>query len=234
MNVNDLISYVGLLCGLTLKSIRPGAEITILCVDAEKGNLILRTKSGENKSRPLSELVFLWNELQRKPAVHVDEALHGSGTSRNQPETILANLPYIEWLKIDGKKHIAYVGKRTHPFGTLQKMSAAETVKTMEAMHNTEVTPNSVIVDSDVNSVIHMLQRVSDGTVNTLSMGIYLFTANNTCIAIATPMSVGIEEGTYTVVEGNLPEQFVPCTLNGVQYAACTLGHLKCLVHSKS
>ena len=162
MNVNDLISDVGLLCGLTLKSIRPGAEITILCVDAEKGNLILRTKSGENKSRPLSELVFLQNELQRKPAVHVDEALHGSGTSRNQPETILANLPYIEWLKIDGKKHIAYVGKRTHPFGTLQKMSAAETVKTMEAMHNTEVTPNSVIVDYDVNSVIHMLQRVSE------------------------------------------------------------------------
>jgi len=62
--------------------------------------------------------------MNRLSAVHVDEVLHGSGTSRNQPETILANLPYVEWLKLDNKKHIAFVGKNTHLYGTLKQMDS--------------------------------------------------------------------------------------------------------------
>lgn len=56
------------------------------------------------------------------PAAHVDSVLGGSGSSRSQPETILANLPYVEWLTVAGKKNIAYVGDDTHEKGTLHKM----------------------------------------------------------------------------------------------------------------
>lgn len=64
----------------------------------------------------------IWDQLCSKPAVHVDAVLGGSGSSRNQPETILANLPYIEWLRINNKKHIVFVGEATHDFGTLRQM----------------------------------------------------------------------------------------------------------------
>ena len=109
-------------------AIRPGATITVLDVDTEKGCLLLKTKQGQTRSRPLSELQTIWNELNQKPAVHVEGVLHVSGTSRNQPETILANLPYIEWLKLNNKKHIAFVGKNTHPFETLKQMSPLDSV----------------------------------------------------------------------------------------------------------
>ena len=84
------------------RDIRPGSNITIIDIDDEHNNIILRTSQGAMKSRPIGELDRIWTELNRTPAVHVDEVLNGSGSSRNQPETILANLPYIEWLQLKG------------------------------------------------------------------------------------------------------------------------------------
>ena len=114
---------------MKLNSIRQGAEIEILEIDLEKDNLILKTVAGQKKSRPIEELRKIWSQMMIKPAVHVEGVLHGSGTSRNQPETILANLPYIEWLKIDNKKHISYVEKNTHPYGTIKRMDPMKLLK---------------------------------------------------------------------------------------------------------
>lgn len=112
MTFNDVKKDVIKLIGLDLESVRPGAGIRILNVDEEQGNLQLETVSGQVRSRPLLELERIWNELQKSPAVHVDKVLNGSGTSRNQPETILANLPYIEWAKIHNKKHLIFVKRK--------------------------------------------------------------------------------------------------------------------------
>ena len=60
-------------------------------------------------NRPLLELERIWCELQRSPTVHVDKVLNGSGSSRKQLETILANSPYIEWAKILNKEHLVFV-----------------------------------------------------------------------------------------------------------------------------
>ena len=129
MTFNDVKKDIVKLIGLDLESVRPGAGIRILNVDEEQGNLQLETVSGQVRSRPLLELERIWNELQKSPAVHVDKVLNGSGTSRNQPETILANLPYIEWAKIHNKKHLIFVKEKTHPYGTLRQMDKAASAK---------------------------------------------------------------------------------------------------------
>ena len=216
MTTNDLIADVEKLCGMTLKSIRPGSDIAILSVDSERGNLILRTKTDDKKSRPISELQLLWGELTKKPAIHVDEALHGSGTSRNQPETILANLPYIEWLTIDGKKHIAYVGKRTHPYGTLKQMSPSDAEQVRSDLRASEALPISVIVTVDVNGIISRLQEIAPGTVHTIEMGSYLYSSSSSRIAIVSVTSIGVPEGVYTVIEGKKPDFSKVVSLNKV------------------
>lgn len=90
-------------------------------INEESGRIILSVQ-GKRRSRPLQELLSIWNEMLKRPAVHVESFLSGSGSSRNQPETILANLPYVEWLNIDGKKNIAIVDVDTHEYGSIQKM----------------------------------------------------------------------------------------------------------------
>lgn len=91
-------------------------------IDEDNGRIILSVQ-GKRKSRPLQELQNIWSEMIKRPAVHVESFLSGSGSSRNQPETILANLPYVEWLNVDGKKNIAIVDNDTHEYGTIQKMN---------------------------------------------------------------------------------------------------------------
>lgn len=108
--------------GLTLNSISGQATaFTIIQIDDENDRLVLDV-AGTPKSRPLDELRRIWAVMCEKPAVHVDSVLGGSGSARSQPETILANLPYVEWLQIEGKKNIAYIGDETHEYGTLRRM----------------------------------------------------------------------------------------------------------------
>ena len=177
MTFSDLLNDISKLTGMELQSIRPGATITVLDVDTEKGCLLLKTKQGQTRSRPLSELQTIWNELNQKPAVHVEGVLHGSGTSRNQPETILANLPYIEWLKLNNKKHIAFVGKNTHPFGTLKQMSPLDSVgiSTLDSKGTNAIKVKTVIVTDNVLDTISTLQGNLAGTVSTVEKGVYTF-----------------------------------------------------------
>ena len=56
MTFSDLLNDISKLTGMELQSIRPGATITVLDVDTEKGCLLLKTKQGQTRSRPLSEL----------------------------------------------------------------------------------------------------------------------------------------------------------------------------------
>lgn len=125
-NFTEVLADLENLRGKELRSISgQAAPFIIKDIDAENGRINL-TVQGKHKSRPLQELQNIWGELMKRPAVHVESFLSGSGSSRNQPETILANLPYVEWLNVDGKKNIAIVDTETHEYGTLQKMSAEQ------------------------------------------------------------------------------------------------------------
>ena len=140
MDFNDLLHDIAKLEGLHLSSIRPGADIVVEKVDIEHGKVLVKNASGKLFSRSVIEFQKIWEGLNTEPAVRVEEILRGSGSSRNQPETIMANLPYIEWLKITNKKHISYVGKSSHPYGTLKQMdgmSASKINIPMMKMKNT-------------------------------------------------------------------------------------------------
>lgn len=192
MIFNDVLFDIKKLIGLQLQSIRPGAEIAIQEVDDAKGCLILQTAQGHSRSRPISELQTIWNEMMKTSVVHVEGVLHGSGTSRNQPETILANLPYVEWLKINNKKHIAFVGKKTHAYGTLKQMDsvAAAAINEKIADSTNENRMQMVVVSSELQTAISQLQSKINGTIVAVEPGIYslegdgieiLFIVNGKC-----------------------------------------------------
>ena len=143
--------------GIPLNSISGRAVPFSVCeVDFIKRNYLIQLSEGTIKSRPLDEIERIWKEMISKSAVHVESLLGGSGSSRNQPETILANLPYVEWLPFNGKKHIAYVGKNTHEYGTLKQMSndmMYEYTSAFASNHSKNILPSNdkSLVDSVLN-----------------------------------------------------------------------------------
>ena len=204
MTYEDLIKDIEKLVGIELQSIRPGANITILSIDESRGSIIIRNSSGQIKSRPLSEFRTIWDAFSRSKVVHVEGVLHGSGTSRNQPETILSNLPYVEWLKISNKKHIAFVGKNTHPYGTLKKMSSIDGEKLISSMHNNQADSFRLIaVVEDVGETIKQLQQFIQGQAEAINKYEYLFHSANFQLRVINALSTSLEEGMYYISETN-------------------------------
>jgi hypothetical protein len=212
MTFTDVISDIKKLIGLELQSIRPGAKITIQEVDDAKGCLILKTVQGQYKSRPIRELQIIWDEMMRTSVVHVEGVLHGSGTSRNQPETILANLPYIEWLKINNKKHIAFVGKKTHAYGTLKQMDsvAAATINEKTADYSVDGScMQIVVVSSELQTAISQLQSKINGTIVAVEPGIYSFEGDGIEVLFIANGKCELSPGSYPVLK-TIPSSVLP------------------------
>jgi MoxR-like ATPase len=116
--------------GKVIDSPKPsGRKLKLLDVSAD-GSVTAEQTSDEVRSHiPRSQLEDLWLALLRDPSIHVESELGGGGSRRHQPETVLANLPVVEYLKKDNKTHIAYVGKPTHAAGTVKAMSAQDAAK---------------------------------------------------------------------------------------------------------
>ena len=119
---------------------------SVISLDDDRRSYFLQLEgSTKTKSRPYDELERIWQEMTSKPAVHVESFLGGSGSSRSQPETVLANLPYVEWLQINGKKHIAYIDEDTHEYGTLKQMDEVRSDDYKTAMDSPH--PRNPILD---------------------------------------------------------------------------------------
>ena len=232
MTFEDVLNDIRKLIGLRLSSIRPGAEITILSIDEEQDNLMLRTAAVATRSRPLRELRTIWDLMMQRPVVHVDEALHGSGTSRNQPETILANLPYVEWLKVNGKKNLAFVNKQTHPYGTLREMDVfqADELKTKLREQSRSNAPKGLIVTNDISDVVSALSRRCSGTTKMLENGIYSYLTDTDSFIVATG-NVGLPEGTYIIVKvSRLPRAGTILSLAQKEYELFSMGATRLLL----
>jgi hypothetical protein len=119
MKWDDVLSNLSRMKSLKLRSISGKSNITVVDLDRER--IVIRTASGETKSRPLQELKRVVAEMEMLKAVHVDSVLRGSGSSRNQPETIIANLPDVEFIKLRGVKQVIWVGRITHELGTIRE-----------------------------------------------------------------------------------------------------------------
>ncbi len=222
------------LVGKRLESIKPGADIIIEEVNAHSGRIIVTSASGTTKSRPLNELKTIWQKLQEQPAVHVDEALHGSGTSRNQPETIMANLAYIEWFKYNNKKHIAYIGKHTHQFGTKKQMGEFEAEQIREKLRgNTFDNLATLIVTQDISRTVHLYETMTGITPAIVCPGVYLFNLLGKAVAFAATSEIGQHApvGTYAII--NKPAGFdVPrqININGVWFCVKSIDGLNLMI----
>jgi len=236
MNFGDVINHIDKLIDLRLDSIKKGAEIKILEVNRSEKRILLETVSGKVKSRPFSEIQKIWERLQEEPAIHVDKVLDGSGSSRNQPETIIANLPYIEWFKFEGKKHISFVGQNTHPMGTLKEMDKikAEEVKNKLRKGRGSDSANSIIIISnDIFIASEKLEIITGLKVESVAPGIYRHSKGSTTLLLVahTAVPADIDPGTYMVINSNsVPESGIPCKINGNVYYAISGGGLNYMV----
>jgi hypothetical protein len=113
------------LVGKDLESISGKSNIRVKAVEDEYVEVRAKTKAGKAKivRRRTEELQKIVAKMDKGVPIHVDAEVKGSGSSRNQPETILANMPDVEWTKVDNRKHIVWVGKNTHSIGSLKRMS---------------------------------------------------------------------------------------------------------------
>lgn len=199
MDFSDIINDLKKLEGMQLNSIRPGAEITIASVDLEQKKVQVRSASGKIQSRPFFEFQRIWEALLSSPAIRVEEVLNGSGSSRNQPETIFANLPYIQWLKLDNKKHIAYVGKSTHSFGTLQQMDSMQVAQLSLAEKSSGVANKTItlVVSDSVSKTAKSITSIvgKDGKAET--EGLYVYDLADQIIVLADEIGIGLPCGTY-------------------------------------
>jgi hypothetical protein len=119
MDWNQVYPRIRQMVGRQLRSISGRADITLTSVDDE--NYTVDANAG-TVTRKTSELRRIVEQMELNEPVHVDsDVLRGSTSSRNQPETILANLPDVEWTRIEGRKHIVWVGRDTHRLGTLRR-----------------------------------------------------------------------------------------------------------------
>ncbi|ACT47393.1 DUF262 domain-containing protein [Methylotenera mobilis] len=139
ISFNDvLLDIKDFLIGHELRSINPAlAPIFLTSIDVENSKYYVSSTSNTlGKSRPLSELREIWVDLERKGFTNVDQALYGGGSSRNQPETILANLPYIQFFKFRNKKHLLLRQKHVHAPGFLQEVEGSEYRKVRKLIEN--------------------------------------------------------------------------------------------------
>ncbi len=135
--------------GMHLQSISGRSGIEVLEVNLDEDYIHLKSADGHKKKRSLAELQRVVDKMKQNLPIFVDCVLGGSGSSRNQPETLLVNLPDVEWLKIDNRKHIVWLAKSTHELGKIQEANAHTVEDARRALSDFEsgyVTPPVTMV----------------------------------------------------------------------------------------
>lgn len=234
MTFETVIEDLQRMTGMRLESVRPGADIILNEINVAQDRIVITSQAGATKSRPLNELRIIWQKLHEQPAVHVDEALHGSGTSRNQPETIMANLAYIEWFKFNNKKHIALVGKNSHSFGTKRQMDEANAEVLRERLRgNTFDDLATVVITREISKAVHLYESMTGISAIPVCSDVYLFGFPGKSVAFisAGKIDQAVPEGTYAVI--NKPAGFAlsqQVQINGDQFCAKSIGGLNLLI----
>lgn len=120
MNIQQVWEDMRKMQGEPLMSILKGRDIEI--VEVTDKNISVKGKKVKQSTWSYNKMYKLVQAMSSGVPIHVDTVLNGSGSSRNQPETLLANLPYVEWLIIDKKKHVVWVKQETHRLGTTKEV----------------------------------------------------------------------------------------------------------------
>ncbi|WP_338519503.1 DUF262 domain-containing protein [Alteromonas gracilis] len=138
MKFQDILQDIEGLVGLELKAVNPKtANLTVVELDHEGEKFLFKLSSnGRVQSRPFAHLETIWNELLVNSVANVEVVLEGANSSRHVPETIIANLPYVEHFKYDRKKHLYLSGESSHELGELKEAKASDVKKLRLALDN--------------------------------------------------------------------------------------------------
>ena len=128
MTFNNLLNDIEKLISLPLKAINgTTAVITILSIDRGSGKYTLKTEDSKREvKRNVSELEAIYSSLIKDGYCNVEQTLQGPFTSINEPETIFANLPYIQYFKFERRKHLVLRERNHHTLGETQELPAKE------------------------------------------------------------------------------------------------------------
>jgi hypothetical protein len=137
------------LIGKTLHGIS-GVSSSFVVTEVDNQNeYVVLDVQGKRKTWSFERMNRVWKELYYRPAANVEVVFGGSGSSRNQVETIYANLGYVEWLYVKGKKCVAYVGEDCHPYGELKHMDKEKETHYGELMKASN--PRNPLLEPDEN-----------------------------------------------------------------------------------
>ncbi|MBO2651201.1 DUF262 domain-containing protein [Shewanella algae] len=139
MNTHKLLDDLRNLIGITLRPINSNADsITLQEIDIETGRYFVKPTKGKRVSRNIHEFQLILKDLIEFGYANVESSLSGSGSSRHHPETLLSNLPYIEYFKYKNKKHILLVDNESHGFATIKEANSHDLRKIRMALASRE------------------------------------------------------------------------------------------------
>ncbi|MDO6428626.1 DUF262 domain-containing protein [Thalassotalea sp. 1_MG-2023] len=152
MLFRDVLDDIEKLIYKELRSINPKTPpIYITSIDRGlRKYFISNSPNSKGTARSFRELEDIWNELTVKGFSNVDQALYGGGSSRNQPETLFAHLPYIQHFKYKNRKHLLLRNEPTHEIGVLSELPSSELRSIRKKIENYTSLSNQKISDAQV------------------------------------------------------------------------------------
>lgn len=125
MTFEQLLSDIRMMIGIELQAINPHTpSITLISVDINTNRYVVKSNdTGKEFSRNIRELRSIFDELNKNRYCNVEQVLQGANTSRHHPETIFANLPYIQFFKFDKRKHLVMINSQAHNLGEIEELS---------------------------------------------------------------------------------------------------------------
>jgi hypothetical protein len=166
MHFKDVLSDIEKLIGQELQSINPKTpSLYISNIDRNLEKYFVASSLGsKGVARSFRELEDVWAELTTKGFSSVDQALYGGGSSRNQPETVFAHLPYIQHFKYKNRKHLLLRNQPVHEFGILSELQSSDLRAVRKKIDNYTSLSNQVICNSQIE-IFNTLKNSFDAVV---------------------------------------------------------------------
>lgn len=166
MNFKEVLVDIEKLIGKELHSINPNTSaIYVTAVDRNvEKYFVSKSPKSRGSARSFRELEDIWNELTVKGFSNVDQALFGGGSSRNQPETVFAHLPYIQHFKYKNRKHLLLRNDAVHELGQLSELHSSELRMVRKKIDNYTALSNQIIAESQ-ESIAQTLRSAFDAVI---------------------------------------------------------------------
>lgn len=136
MNFESVLDDIEKLINFPLSAINPSTpDIKILSINFETRKYVVKSEDSNRKLvRSFSELELIFDNLNKKGICNVPQVLLSSSSSSSQPETIFANLPYIQFFSFERQNYLVLRDSNKHALGVTQKLPLREQNKARKAL----------------------------------------------------------------------------------------------------